>query len=57
MRLTRKRLKEAHEEEYEKIRLLVELELYPEVIRDYEGSVSREENLLRGALEATLRSC
>ena len=32
MRMTRKRLKEAHAEEYEVIRLKVELDLYPQVV-------------------------
>lgn len=34
-RLTLKRLKEAHAEEYEQIRLRVELDLYPQVIEDW----------------------
>ncbi len=35
MRMTRKRLKELHEVEYEQIRLKVELDLYPQVIEDF----------------------
>lgn len=35
MRLTRKRLKELHEEEYATIRLRVELDLYPQVIENF----------------------
>lgn len=35
MRMTRKRLKELHEDEYEKIRLQVELDLYPQVLEDW----------------------
>lgn len=36
MRMTRKRLKEAHEQEYEQIRYSVELDLYPQVIEDFD---------------------
>lgn len=39
MRLTRKRLKELHPEEYEQIRLRVELDLYPQVIEDFDSTV------------------
>lgn len=35
MRLTRKRLKELHSEEYAVIRLQVERDLYPQVIEDF----------------------
>lgn len=35
MRMTRKRLKELHEEEYQLIRMQVELDLYPQVIADW----------------------
>lgn len=35
MRLTRKRLKEAHPEEYEEIRVKVEMDLYPQVIESW----------------------
>lgn len=35
MRLTRKRLKEMHEEEYEQIRLRVEMDLYPQVMESW----------------------
>ena len=35
MRMTRKRLKEMHEEEYEAIRLRVEMDLYPQVIENW----------------------
>lgn len=35
MRLTRSRLKAAHEEEYMRIRLRVELDLYPQVMEDF----------------------
>ena len=34
-RLTAKRLKEAHAEEYEAIRIRVEADLYPQVIEDW----------------------
>lgn len=36
MRLTRKRLKERHAEEYEDIRLRVEWELYQRVVAEYD---------------------
>lgn len=36
MRLTRKRLKELHPEEYAVIRVRVEMDLYPQVIEDFE---------------------
>ena len=35
MRMTRMVLKEAHTEEYEKIRLRVELDLYPQVLENF----------------------
>ena len=35
MRLTRKRLMANHPEEYETLRLQVELDLYPQVIEDW----------------------
>jgi hypothetical protein len=35
MRLTRKRLKEKYPEEYERIRLQVEMDLYPQVIETH----------------------
>ena len=35
MRLTRKRLVEKYAEEYERLRLQVELDLYPQVIEDW----------------------
>ena len=35
MRLTRKRLKEMHEDEYQLLRLQVERDLYPQVIEDW----------------------
>ena len=35
MRMTRKRLKERHEEEYISIRVQVELDLYPQVIENF----------------------
>lgn len=35
MRLTRKRLKELHEEEYEQVRVRVEIDLYPQVIESW----------------------
>ena len=35
MRLTRKRLMEAHREEYDRLRLTVELDLYPQVMDDW----------------------
>lgn len=35
MRMTRKRLKERHEDEYEAIRLQVEADLYPQVLDDW----------------------
>lgn len=35
MRLTRTRLKEAHEDEYEKLRLQVEQDLYPQVVTQW----------------------
>lgn len=35
MRLTRKRLKEIHQDEYEQIRVRVELDLYPQVIEEW----------------------
>lgn len=35
MRLTRKRLKEKYEEEYESIRTQVEQDLYPQVMEDW----------------------
>ena len=35
MRLTRKRLKEKHAQEYEQIRLQAEVDLYPQVIEDW----------------------
>ena len=35
MRLTRRKLKELHEEEYERIRLRVEMDLYPQVMEDF----------------------
>lgn len=35
MRMTRKRLKERHAEEYEAIRLKVEMDLYPQVIENW----------------------
>lgn len=38
MRLTRKRLKELHAEEYLQVRLETELELYPQVLSDFERS-------------------
>jgi hypothetical protein len=36
MRLTRKKLMKQYAEEYEKIRLQVELDLYPQVIEDWQ---------------------
>ena len=38
MRLTRKRLMEAHQEEYDKIRISVELDLYPQVIENFRAA-------------------
>lgn len=38
MRMTRKRLKEQHEDEYARIRMQVELDLYPQVIEDWTRS-------------------
>ena len=35
MRLTRKRLMELHRDEYERLRMLVEADLYPQVIEDH----------------------
>lgn len=35
MRIARKRLKDLHEEEYQRIRMQVELDLYPQVISDW----------------------
>jgi len=35
MRMTRTFLKEAHTEEYERIRLRVELDLYPQVLENF----------------------
>jgi hypothetical protein len=35
MRMTRKRLKERHPDEYEEIRRQVERDLYPQVLDDY----------------------
>lgn len=35
MRLTRARLKERHEDEYQQLRLRCELDLYPQVIEDW----------------------
>lgn len=35
MRMTRKRLKERHEDEYAVIRLQVEMDLYPQVIENF----------------------
>lgn len=35
MRLTRRELKALHEDEYETIRLRVELDLYPQVLEDF----------------------
>lgn len=35
MRLTRRRLKEQHAEEYERIRVQVELDLYPQVVQRF----------------------
>lgn len=35
MRLTRKRLKELHEDDYARLRLQVERDLYPQVIEDW----------------------
>jgi hypothetical protein len=35
MRMTRRRLKDNHPEEYEAIRLQVELDLYPQVLDDW----------------------
>lgn len=35
MRLTRRRLKEQHAEEYERIRVQVELDLYPQVVERF----------------------
>jgi hypothetical protein len=35
MRLTRRKLKEMHEAEYELIRLRVEMDLYPQVMEDW----------------------
>jgi len=35
MRMTRKRLKQLHETEYETIRMSVELDLYPQVLEDF----------------------
>ena len=46
MRLTRKRLKEMHEDEYRSLRLRVEMDLYPQVIEDYvaaNGSIVLDE--------------
>lgn len=40
MRLTRKRLKELHSEEYEAIRQRVELDLYPQVIENFAERVA-----------------
>lgn len=37
MRLTRKQLLLNHAEEYEQIRLRVELDLYPQVIEDWDA--------------------
>jgi ribosomal protein L19E len=41
MRMTRRRLKELHEEEYAVIRLQVEADLYPQVIEDFISSHPR----------------
>jgi hypothetical protein len=38
MRLTRKKLKEKYEHEYEQIRLQAEMDLYPQVIEDWNAS-------------------
>jgi hypothetical protein len=38
MRISRKRLQELHPEEYEKIRLRVEMDLYPQVIQEFPAS-------------------
>lgn len=38
MRMTRKRLKERHEDEYMAIRLRVEYDLYPQVIEDFNAT-------------------
>lgn len=39
MRLTRRRLKERHEDEYVAIRYQVELDLYPQVIDDFSAKL------------------
>lgn len=41
MRMTRKRLMELHAEEYQQIRLRVEMDLYPQVIEDFEDRWGR----------------
>lgn len=38
MRLTTKRLKSEHEDEYEKIRVQVERDLYPQVMEDWNSA-------------------
>jgi hypothetical protein len=43
MRLTRKRLKELHEDEYGMIRLRVEYDLYPQVLEDFIARHPRSE--------------
>lgn len=41
MRLTRSRLKAAHPQEYETIRLRVEYDLYPQVVEDFNATHPR----------------